>query len=45
MKKIIFIGMCCILCLCGCTNNQKANFDYTNKEQYRYLKLVFRCSI
>ncbi len=33
MKKIIFIGMCCILCLCGCTNNQKANFDYTNKEQ------------
>lgn len=33
MKKIIFISMCCILCLCGCSNNQKADFNYTNEEQ------------
>lgn len=33
MKKVFFIGMCCVLCLCGCTNNQKANFNYTNEEQ------------
>lgn len=32
MKKII-IGICCILCLCGCVNSQKANFHYTNEEQ------------
>lgn len=33
MKKILFMGICCILCLCGCTNNQKADFNYTNEEQ------------
>lgn len=33
MKKILFMGICCILCLCGCTNHQKADFNYTNEEQ------------
>lgn len=33
MKKILFICVCCILCLCSCTNNQKADFNYTNEEQ------------
>ncbi len=33
MKKIIFISICFILCLCSCTNNEKANFNYTNEEQ------------
>ncbi len=33
MKKILFICACCALCLCGCTNNQKADFNYTNEEQ------------
>jgi len=31
--KRIFLSVCCILCLCGCTNNQKADFNYTNDEQ------------
>ena len=35
MKKILFMGICCILCLCGCTNNQKADFNYTNNEYYK----------
>lgn len=25
MKKIILISLCCILFLCGCTNNQESN--------------------
>ena len=33
MKKILLICMFCLLCLCGCTKNQKADFDYTNEEQ------------
>lgn len=33
MKKKLFICACCVLCLCGCTNNQKADFNYTNEEQ------------
>lgn len=33
MKKILFMFACCVLCLCGCKNNQKADFNYTNKEQ------------
>lgn len=33
MKKILFMCACCALCLCGCTNNQKADFNYTNEEQ------------
>lgn len=33
MKKILFMCVCCILCLCGGANNQKADFNYTNKEQ------------
>lgn len=33
MKKILFMFACCVLCLCGCTNNQKADFNYTNEEQ------------
>lgn len=32
MKKIIFMFVC-VLCLCGCSNNQKADFNYTNEEQ------------
>ncbi len=31
--KRLFMVICCILCLCGCTNNQKADFNYTNEEQ------------
>ena len=33
MKKILFACICCVLCLSGCTNKQKANFNYTNEEQ------------
>lgn len=33
MKKILFMCVCCGLCLCGCTNNQKADFNYTKEEQ------------
>lgn len=33
MKKILLICMCSILCLCGCTKNKKADFNYTNEEQ------------
>lgn len=33
MRKILFMCACCVLCLCGCTNNQKADFNYTNEEQ------------
>lgn len=32
MKKI-FIVICCILTLCGCTNSQKANFNMVDEEQ------------
>lgn len=32
MKKL-FMVICCILCFCGCTNNQKVDFNYTNEEQ------------
>ena len=31
MKKIIII--ICMLCLCGCTNSKKADYNYTNEEQ------------
>lgn len=33
MKKILFMCACSVLCLSGCTNNQKADFNYTNEEQ------------
>lgn len=33
MKKILVTWVCCILCLCGCTKNQKADFTYTSEEQ------------
>lgn len=33
MKKIAFLGICCVFCLCGCATNQKADFHYTNEEQ------------
>ncbi len=26
MKKIIFLSICLILCICGCTNESKDNF-------------------
>lgn len=32
MKKI-FLSICCIICLCGCTNNQKTEPNYTNEKQ------------
>ena len=31
MKKIIII--ICVLCLCGCTNSKKADYNYKNEEQ------------
>ena len=31
MKKIMII--ICTLCLCGCTNSKKADYNYTNEEQ------------
>lgn len=34
-KKILIIIIFCILCLCGCVNSQKANFNYTNDEQIK----------
>lgn len=33
MKKIIFISVCCILCLSGCSNKPKVNFDKSNEKQ------------
>ena len=33
MKKKLFICACCVWCLCGCTNNQEADFNYTNEKQ------------
>ena len=32
MKKVI-IGMCCILCLCGCANNKENNNNEVNIEE------------
>lgn len=32
MKKILFISICCVICLCGCTK-PKENSNYSNKEQ------------
>lgn len=29
MKKIIYLNVCLILCICGCTNKCKDNFDNT----------------
>lgn len=34
-KKILIMSICCIICLCGCVNSQKANFNYTNEEQIK----------
>ncbi len=31
-KMLLMLG-CTVICLCGCTNNQKADFNYTKKEQ------------
>lgn len=33
MKKKLFMCVCCALCLCGCTNSQKTDFNYTREEQ------------
>lgn len=33
MKRILLITACCILCLCGCTKNNKVNYNYSNEEE------------
>lgn len=37
MKKIIIIGLCCILCLYGCTNNQETNNNTEELEKQLHL--------
>ena len=32
MKKVVFVCLCSLLCLCGC-NNQNDNLESSNKEQ------------
>lgn len=31
--KIIFISICCILCVCGCKNNKNGNLSYKDEKQ------------
>lgn len=33
MKKALLICVCCLICLSGCTNNNKANYNYQKEEE------------
>lgn len=35
MKKVVFICLCSLLCLCGCNNDQSDNLRSSNKEQLK----------
>ena len=33
MKKVLLICVSCLICLSGCTNNNKENYNYQKEEE------------